>query len=54
MLAFNPHFRNVMNSVLDDDRVFPHQSTSDHYMSQTIYFPNIYKYIYISLWQQKL
>lgn len=35
-----------MNSVLDDDRVFPHQSTSDQYMSQIIYFPNIYKYIF--------
>ena len=36
-----------MNICLDDQGVFPHWSTSDQYMSQIIYFPNIYKYIYI-------
>lgn len=54
--------RNVMNSFLDGHRIFPW----DQYTSQIIYsflhsfiylltyLPNIYKYIYLSLWQQKL
>lgn len=50
-LLFNPpfrhrtKFRNVRNS-LDDQSIFPYQSTSHQYMPQVIYFPNIDKNIF--------